>query len=122
MKKKTLADALILLMTIADEIIVIDSYSADNTEKIALDKGAVFIKNKFVDYVSQHEFADQQSSNDYILSLDADEVVSEDLAKSIQSVKKYWNHDGYSMNRMTNYCGKWIPSFRMVPRYQTPSI
>jgi glycosyltransferase involved in cell wall biosynthesis len=107
-EEKNIGKCLDSVKDIADEILVIDSYSADNTEKIVLDKGAVFIKNKFVDYVSQHEFADQQASNDFILSLDADEVVSNVLAESIQSVKKYWKHDGYSMNRMTNYCGKWI--------------
>lgn len=107
-EEKNIGRCLDSVMSIADEIIVIDSYSTDKTERIALEKGAVFIKNKFVDYVSQHEFADLQATNDYILSLDADEVLSDDLAKSIQSVKQYWNHDGFSMNRITSYCGKWI--------------
>ena len=93
---------------VADEIVVVDSFSTDNTEKIVKGKGGKFIQNKFVDYVTQHNFADQQASNDHILTLDADEVLSEDLVESIKNVKKYWKHDGYSMNRMTNYCGKWI--------------
>jgi len=93
---------------IADEVLVIDSFSTDNTEVIVRKKGAIFIKNSFEDYVKQHEFADQQATYDHILTLDADEVVSQDLKDSIQNVKKYWKHDGYSMNRMTNYCGKWI--------------
>jgi glycosyltransferase involved in cell wall biosynthesis len=92
----------------ADEIIVVDSFSTDNTEKIAKEKGAIFIKNKFEDYVKQHEFADLQATHDHIFTLDADEEVSPGLKEFIQNVKKYWKHDGYSMNRMTNYCGKWI--------------
>lgn len=93
---------------IADEIIVVDSFSVDNTEIIAKEKGAIFIQNKFEDYVKQHEFADQKATYDHILTLDADEETSQDLMESIQNVKKYWKHDGYSMNRITNYCGKWI--------------
>jgi hypothetical protein len=86
----------------------VDSFSTDRTETIAKEKGAVFIKNKFDDYVKQHEFADQRAKYDHILTLDADEMLSEDLQESIRNTKKYWKHDGYSMNRMTNYCGKWI--------------
>jgi glycosyltransferase involved in cell wall biosynthesis len=93
---------------IADEILVVDSYSEDKTEEIAKRKGAVFIQNKFEDYVKQHEFADKNATYDHILSLDADEALSDDLKESVKNVKKYWKHDGYSMNRMTNYCGKWI--------------
>ncbi|OQX80975.1 MAG: glycosyl transferase [Bacteroidetes bacterium 4484_249] len=93
---------------VADEIVVVDSYSTDKTEEIAKTKGAKFILNKFEDYVKQHEFANTQASYDLILSLDADEALSDDLRESIINVKKYWKHDGYSMNRKTNYCGKWI--------------
>jgi glycosyltransferase involved in cell wall biosynthesis len=92
----------------ADEILIVDSFSTDNTEIFAREKGAIFIKNRFEDYVRQHEFADQHATYDHILTLDADEVISTELKESIQNVKKYWKHDGYSMNRMTNYCGKWI--------------
>lgn len=93
---------------VADEIMVVDSFSTDRTEKIVKDKGGKFVQNKFVDYVSQHEFADRQATYDIILTLDADEALSNDLVESIKNVKKYWKNDGYSMNRMTNYCGKWI--------------
>ncbi len=93
---------------IADEILVIDSFSTDQTETIAIGKGAIVIKNKFEDYVKQHEFADQRTTYDHILTIDADEMLSDDLRNSILKVKTDWKHDGYTMNRMTNYCGKWI--------------
>lgn len=92
----------------ADEVLVVDSFSTDKTEKIATQKGARFIQHTFEDYVKQHEYADKQASNDHILSIDADEEVSESLSRSILGVKKYWKHDAYTMNRMTNYCGRWI--------------
>ncbi len=93
---------------IADEIIVVDSFSSDKTEEIVTNKGVKLIKHGFEDYVKQHEFADQQASYDHILTIDADERLSAELSESISQVKKYWNNDGYSMNRMTNYCGTWI--------------
>ncbi len=93
---------------IADEIVVVDSFSTDRTEKIVKEQGGKFFQNQFVDYVAQHKFADQKATYDHILTLDADEALSKDLVESIRNIKKYWKHDGYSMNRMTNYCGKWI--------------
>ncbi len=93
---------------VADEIVVVDSYSTDKTEEIVKKKKTKFILNKFEDYVKQHEFANKQVSYDHILTLDADEALSDELKESIINAKKYWKHDGYSMNRKTNYCGKWI--------------
>jgi hypothetical protein len=49
-----------------------------------------------------------RANYDHILSLDADEALSEELKASIRNVKEKCNHDGYSFNRMTNFCGKWI--------------
>jgi len=93
---------------VADEVVVVDSNSIDNTCKIAESKGARFIVHDFEDYVKQHEFADSLASYDHILSLDADEALSDELSNSIQVAKKYWKNDGYFMNRRSNYCGKWI--------------
>ena len=93
---------------VADEILVIDSYSTDKTGEIVKSMGARFVQHVFEDYVKQHEFADALATHDHILSLDADEALSEQLVKSIQIAKKYWKNDGYFMNRKTNYCGKWI--------------
>ncbi|UCG80711.1 MAG: glycosyltransferase family 2 protein, partial [Desulfobacterales bacterium] len=49
-----------------------------------------------------------KASYNYVLSLDADEALSEELKASILNVKRNCNHDGYALNRLTNYCGKWI--------------
>lgn len=93
---------------IADEILVVDSFSTDRTEEIVQEHGARFVQHKFVDYMDQHQFADEHATHDHILTLDADEELSEELIQSIQVVKKYWKCDAYFLNRMTNYCGKWI--------------
>ncbi len=93
---------------IADEIIVVDSFSTDRTENICKQKGVRFVKHKFEDYVKQHIFADSLVTQDHILSLDADEALSDKLQNSISEIKKDFGTDAYTMNRMTNYCGQWI--------------
>lgn len=93
---------------VADEILIVDSYSTDRTEEIAKNFGVRFIQHEFKDYVDQHQFADKHATHDHVLTLDADEELSEDLVKSIQVVKKYLKCDAYFLNRMTNYCGKWM--------------
>lgn len=93
---------------IADEIVVVDSYSTDKTEEIVKSLNARFIQHAFEGHIEQKNWAIEQATYDHILSLDADEVPSERLKESILEAKKNWEHDGYYFNRMTNYCGKWI--------------
>ncbi len=96
------------LKGVADEIVVVDSYSTDRTEEICLRHGARFIKHRFLGHIEQKNWAILQASSPYILSLDADEALSDELRASILKVKNDWTHDGYYFNRLTNYCGKWI--------------
>ncbi len=93
---------------IADEIVVVDSGSADNTAAICKSFGVKFIINPFEGHKEQKNFASRQCTHEHILSLDADEALSVDLKNSIATVKENWGTDGYSFNRLTNYCGKWI--------------
>jgi glycosyltransferase involved in cell wall biosynthesis len=62
---------------LADEIVVVDSYSTDKTQEICINKGARFIQNPFNGHIEQKNYAVSQAYYDYILSLDADEVLSE---------------------------------------------
>ncbi len=93
---------------IADEIVVVDSFSSDGTKKICQEYKVKFLENTFEGHIEQKNFAIRHASYPHILSLDADEAVSEELKASILEVKENWNHDGYYFNRLTNYCGKWI--------------
>jgi len=96
------------LLGVADEIVVVDSYSTDRTEEICRSYNTVFIKHKFTGHIEQKNWAILQASSPYILSLDADETLSNELKASILRIKENWTHDGYYFNRLTNYCGKWI--------------
>jgi len=96
------------LIGIADEIIVVDSFSTDQTKAICEQFKVKFIQHKFEGYIEQKNYAMSLASSDYILSLDGDEALSETLKKSILEVKKNWVYDGYYCNRLNNYCGQWI--------------
>lgn len=93
---------------VADEIIVVDSYSMDNTKAICLGRGVKFFENEFQGHIQQKNYAVTLANYDHILSLDADEVLSEDLAASINEKKNNWQKDAYYLFRRSHYCGKFI--------------
>lgn len=93
---------------LADEIIILDSYSTDTTIEIAKGKGAVVHQQYFQGYGTQKNAGLQLCGNDLVLSLDADEALNDMLVQEILTVKKSSTHDAYIMNRCTNYCGKFI--------------
>jgi glycosyltransferase involved in cell wall biosynthesis len=93
---------------IADDIVVVDSFSNDKTKEICLSYGVRFIEHVFEGHIEQKNWAITQAKYPHILSLDADEALDQTLKKKIIEVKNNWNADGYSMNRLTNYCGHWI--------------
>jgi glycosyltransferase involved in cell wall biosynthesis len=109
-EEKKIEKCLQSLLGVADEIIVVDSYSQDATEAICREYPLTFLKRPFDGYISQKNYAVEQASHDHVLSLDADEVLSDRLKDSILAVKARWDvkQDGYSFNRFNNYCGKWI--------------
>lgn len=108
-EEKKIEKCLKSLVDVADEIIVVDSFSSDDTPLICARYGVVFIQKAFDGYISQKNYAVEQASHDCILSLDADEMLSEKLKGSILAVKAHWgDYDGYAFNRFNNYCGKWI--------------
>jgi glycosyltransferase involved in cell wall biosynthesis len=96
------------VQNVADEIVVVDSFSKDSTKKICDKYNVKFIEHAFEGHIEQKNWAVTQATYPHILSLDADEALSPELKKSILQVKADWLYDGYYFNRLTNYCGKWI--------------
>ena len=107
-EEKNIGRCLESVCGIADEVIVVDSFSTDRTREIALEKGAIVKQERFLGYIQQKNLAMQFASNDYVLSLDADEALNEKLAKAIAAEKHNFRFKAYSMNRCANYCGKFI--------------
>ncbi|HAI84831.1 MAG TPA: glycosyltransferase family 2 protein [Chitinophagaceae bacterium] len=95
--------------TIADEVLVVDSNSTDNTTAIATALGAKVIVQPFLGYIEQKNFALQQASHPFVLSLDADEALDETLLQSIAAAKQLgFTADAYTMNRSNYFCGSFI--------------
>ena len=107
-EEEHLEKCLASLVDVADEVIVVDSYSTDRTEEICKKYQVNFILHKFEGYIEQKNYAIQQAKHNYILSLDGDEALTDELKESILSVKPYWDYDGYYSKRLNNYCGQWI--------------
>jgi glycosyltransferase involved in cell wall biosynthesis len=98
------------VVDIADEIVVVDSYSTDRTPEICKQLGVAFIQQEFLGYKEQKNFALAQAKYDYVLSLDADEALSHELRNSILKIKKQpaFECQGYKIGRLNNFCGRWI--------------
>lgn len=114
-EEKYIEQCLSSVADIADEIVVVDSFSTDSTLEICKKYNAKIIQQKFLGYKDQKNFAVSHALYDYILSLDADEALSEELKNEIVDVKKNWEFDGYILKRLNNYCGRWIYHTSLYP-------
>lgn len=103
---------------VAEDIVVVDSFSKDKTRQICLDSGVRFVEREFISYADQKNYAVSLAKYDHILSLDADEYLSEELEKSILDVKETWTHEAYKMNRLSSYDERWIRNGAWYPDRQ----
>ncbi len=96
--------------SIADEVVVLDSNSTDQTVALAKERGALVYQQAFAGYIEQKNKALALATHPLVLSLDADEAIDDQLSASIEAIKAGpgAREKGYIMNRCTNYCGKFI--------------
>ena len=88
---------------------MLDSGSADRTCTVARNLHARVIVEQWRGYAGQKNRVAEHATNDWVLSLDADEVLSEELDAEILLLKQEgFTHDGYAMPRMAQYLGRWI--------------
>ena len=108
-EEKKIEDCLKSLAGIADEIVVVDSNSTDNTVAIAQKYTDRIILQDFLGFIEQKNFAVQQAKNDWILSLVCDESLSLELQKAITEIKHSSEQaDAYRMPRKTFYIYRWL--------------
>jgi len=97
------------LKLVADEIVVLDSNSKDETVNIAKAAGAMVFNQEFLGHIAQKNKAISYTQFDYVLSLDADEALDETLIQELLKIKnKPAPAKAYTLNRYNNYCGQWI--------------
>ncbi|UTH75287.1 glycosyltransferase family 2 protein [Chromobacterium sp. IIBBL 290-4] len=94
---------------VADDIVVIDSGSTDGTPDIARSHGArVFVDADWPGFGPQKNRALDQLATDWVLSLDADEVLTDELAHSIRQAVASGEDAVFSLSRLSNLCGRWM--------------
>jgi glycosyltransferase involved in cell wall biosynthesis len=118
-EEQNLPRALASVSSVADEIVVVDAGSTDATQRVAREFGAIFMMRAWTNYAEQKNFAAAAASNDWILSLDADEELSSVLQTSILQWKKRTpDFAVYEMSRRAWYLGRWINHSGWYPDFQ----
>jgi glycosyltransferase involved in cell wall biosynthesis len=108
-EEKHIGNCLDSILSVADEIIIVDSFSNDSTMDICNKYPTRIIQNKFRDFSSQRNFAMSLATKSYLLFIDADEVLSEELIAEISKLKNVgFAKEVYTINRLTSFCDKWI--------------
>jgi len=114
-EEKRIARCIDSIRQVADEVVVVDSFSTDRTKEICLARGVTFVEHAFTGFTDQKKFSVSQAKYDCILALDADEYLSAELTASIRQAKAQWTADAYDFNRLNSYAGKWIKSSGWYP-------
>ena len=119
-EEKRIGACLESLCGVADEIIVVDSYSTDRTVEICEQYGCRITRRLFDGFGAQRQYATSLTTHQYVLSIDADEVLSAALQESIKRMKEEgFSHRVYNVSRLNFYCGMpvkhcgWYPDLQI---------
>ncbi len=115
-EEKNIERCLKSVSDLSDDIVVVDSGSIDKTKEICEAYNVRFYFNEFKDYGTQKSYAANLTKYNFVLNIDADEVLSDELRKSILSLKNLENRNiAFSFNRLNFYCGKAVRSCGWYP-------
>lgn len=103
----TIRPCLTALKEVCDEILVLDTNSDDGTVEICRELEVTLITQDWLGYAQTKNLGNRMARHDWILSVDADEVLSDELIRSLQNLVVE-DDAVYALDRLTNYCGKWI--------------
>ena len=107
-EERNIGRCLASVRSVADDIVIVDSFSTDATEAICTGFGVNFFKRPWDDYSSARNFGNSKARSDLVLAIDADEALSPELQHSIAEIKATWAGGACKFVRLTNYCGAWI--------------
>jgi glycosyltransferase involved in cell wall biosynthesis len=104
----------------ADEIVVVDDFSTDDTPQICRGYDVKFVQNRFTGFKDQKCYAMSLASHDWVLELDADERVSDEMRESILALRKddFSLFSCFEFRRKTRFWGKWIRHASLYPDYK----
>ena len=115
---KNLTNCLYSALQIADEVLVIDAFSTDDTPKIAAHFGVRFEQRQWKNFSDAKNYGNSLATYPWILSLDADEVLSDALVSSIRALKETGFSGVYSLDRWNNYYGHFLKHSGVYPDYK----
>lgn len=119
-EERNIERCILSLKPVADEIIVLDAFSTDRTEAICRELNVRFEQRPWEGYAASKNYLNSLVAHEYILSLDADEALDQELTARILELKKEGGAGiAYSLNRLTNYCGHWIRHSGWYPDVKT---
>jgi len=95
-------------LAFADEIVVVDSGSTDRTVAMVTMAGAKVVQQAWLGYGPQKRFSVEQASNDWVLCVDADERISQELRGSIEKALNSPVFKAYEMARCNRFMGRWL--------------
>ena len=114
-EEKNIGKCLDAVWQVADEVVVVDSFSTDRTRIICEEKEARFVEHRFDGHIEQKNFAISQATYEHVLSVDADEILSSQLISSIRKVKQNFSNEAYTINRMSFYVDRFIKHGHWFP-------
>lgn len=116
-EERNIGDCVDALLQLTDDVIILDSGSTDKTIEIALGKGAQVQSIQWLGFGPTKNLSNQYAKHPWILSIDADEVLTSDLISEIKSLILDPKNI-YAINILTNYCGSWIKHSGWYPSYK----
>lgn len=118
-EEKNIARCIQSLLPVVDEIIIWDAFSTDRTKEISETLGAKVFQYAWEGYSISKNKANDVTTGDYILSIDADEELSPALKQNLLKIKPSLKNEAYVFTRINNYCGTWIKHSGWYPEYKT---
>jgi len=116
-EEKKIGECLEAVGSVVDEIIVIDSESKDKTVEICQSFGVKVYVKKWEGYSRAKNFGNEIAGNEWILSIDADEILSAELQLALEKLDVERNCV-YLLDRINNFCGKWIKHSGWYPQWK----